>query len=114
MNIFDTSSLWFNIAVNYIDWKVWAVLLIVVAVFTFQFWGTIWLALPLWLKVSLIFIVVAVLAYFAGRNTGSKNERDLQHEKDNQGEELRKKVDDTISTLDTKALDKRLDRWFRD
>lgn len=114
MNFFDTTSLWFNIAVNYIDWKIWIGIILVIAVLTFQIWGTIWLALPLWMKVTIIFIVVAIGAYFAGRNTGSKNERDLNNERNRKGEDLRNKIDENIRSLDEAALEKRAGRWYRD
>ena len=86
---------------------------IVALIFTCQIWGTIWLALPLWLKVTMIFLVVAVLAYFGGRNTGAKNERDLQRKKDADGENIRNKIDSTIKNLDDAALEKRASRWYR-
>lgn len=110
----DTLSLYWNLGVNFIPWQMWAVIIVVIAVFTFQIWGTLWLALPLWAKVACVFVVAAVLAYFAGRNTGSKNERDLQTRKDAQGEKLRTQIDQSIRTLDEAALEKRASRWYRD
>lgn len=109
----DTLSLFWNIGINYISWKIWAGVIIVALIFTWQIWGTIWLALPMWLKITLIFIVVAVLAYFGGRNTGAKNERDLQQHREADAINTREKIDATVKSLDEAALDKRLNRWMR-
>lgn len=112
--IMDTLTLYWNLGINFIPWWVWGIIVIVALLFTWQIWGTIWLALPLWAKVAVVFIFAAVLAYFAGRNTGSKNERDLQRKKDAEGEALRTRIDQSIKNLDDAALEKRASRWYRD
>lgn len=114
MNAIDTLSLYWTWGLSFIDWKVWLVILLIGAGLTFQFWAPIWLALPLWMKVGIIFIIVAVMAYFAGRNTGAKGERDVQRKKDAEGEQLRTRIDDTIKRLDATALEKRASKYYRD
>lgn len=98
---------------NFIPWQAWVVIALVVLGLTFQFWAPIWLALPTWAKTAIVFVIVAFTAYIAGRNRGSKDERDIQRRKEAGAVQQREKIDAEIKRLDDTALQKRLDRWTR-
>lgn len=110
----DSAMLWFSWASNFFPWQVWAAGFVVIAIVVAIYWAPIWLMLPTWLKISLIFTGVVIVVYVAGRNKGSKDERDMQKEREAGATQLREKVDATIQKLDGAAVQKRLDRWRRD
>lgn len=101
-------------AFNYVPWWVWLVAAIIAAVLTYQFWLPIWAMLPRPVKVLVAAIAAVLTAYVAGRNKGSKDERDRRAKADAHAIQNRKDVDDEVRNLPTDDLDRRLDRWMRD
>jgi hypothetical protein len=99
---------------NFIPWWAWLVAALVAAALTVQFWAPIWAVMPSWMKAALIFIGAVLLAFIAGRNRGSKDERDVRKEADAHAVERRKDIDHEVANIDRPAADKRLDRWMRD
>lgn len=53
-------------------WWAWAVATLVLLASTFTIWYPLWLLLPMSVRVGLVGLGAALLAYFAGRNEGSK------------------------------------------
>jgi hypothetical protein len=101
-------------AFNHVPWWVWLVAVLVAAGFTVQFWLPIWAVMPNWLKVTLAAVGAVLTAYVAGRNKGSKDERDRRAKADAHAIQNRKDVDDEVRNLSPSDVDKRLDRWSRD
>ena len=67
---------WLSYAFNYVPWWIWTVIAIVLLAVFWQTLLPIWLALPKWLKGLILGTGALLTAYFAGRNRGSKDERD--------------------------------------
>lgn len=105
----DLMSMWFN----FIPWWVWVIGALIAAGITFQFWAPIWLALPLSVKVGIIFVFVVAAAYLAGRNKGDRDRRNVQRANDNAAYQHRDEVHATISKLDNIALEKRASKYYR-
>ncbi|MDB5733240.1 MAG: hypothetical protein JWQ03_3135 [Variovorax sp.] len=101
-------------AFNYVPWWVWFVAVLLALGFTIQFWLPIWAVTPRWLKVTLGAIGAILAAYFAGRNRGSKDERDQRARTDARTIQTRTETDHEINNLSPSDTDKRLDRWSRD
>jgi|GEM_PF-2742585 len=101
-------------AFNFIPWWAWLVAAIIAAVLTYQFWLPIWAVLPRPVKVLLAAIAAVLTAYVAGRNKGSKDERDRRAKADANAIQNRKDVDDEVRNLPADDLDRRLDKWMRD
>jgi hypothetical protein len=110
----DTISLFVSWVFNFIPWWVWLVATLVAAGLTVQFWSPIWAIMPAWMKATLVFVGAVALAFLAGRNRGSKDERDMRKEADAHAVERRKDIDHEVANLDKPAADQRLDRWMRD
>ena len=71
-------------AFNFVPWWVWPVGLLVAAIVTWQLWAPIWALLPRSMKVALTAVGAVLVAYIAGRNRGSKDEREQRAKKDAQ------------------------------
>lgn len=104
----------FSWAFNFVPWWVWVVAVIIIAIITYQFWMPIWLALPKWLKGLIIGAAALFTAYVAGRNRGSKDERDQRAKADARAVQTRKETDDEIRNASAADIDRRLDGWMRD
>jgi hypothetical protein len=100
-------------AFNYVPWWVWVVAVIVAAIFTYQFWMPIWMALPKWLKGLILGSETLFTAYVAGRNRGSKDERDQRAKADARAVHP-KETDNEIRNAPAADVDRRLDGWMRD
>jgi len=105
---------WLSWAFNYVPWWVWLVAVLVAAGFTVQFWLPIWAVMPNWLKVALAAVGAVLTAYVAGRNRGSKDERDRRAKADAHAIQNRKETDDEVRNLPADDLDRGLDKWMRD
>jgi hypothetical protein len=105
---------WLSYAFNFVPWWVWLIALIVAAGFTYQFWVPIWAITPKPVKIALAAIAAVLTAYVAGRNRGSKDERDRRAKADANAIQNRKDVDDEVRNLPADDLDRRLDKWMRD
>lgn len=101
-------------AFNYVPWWVWTVIAIVLLAVFWQTLLPIWLALPKWLKGLILGAGALLTAYVAGRNKGSKDERDRRAKADAHAIQNRKDVDDEVRNLPADDLDRRLDKWMRD
>jgi protein-S-isoprenylcysteine O-methyltransferase Ste14 len=99
---------------NFIPWWAWIVAAAVALGFTFQFWAPIWAVMPKWLKATIIFLASVAAAFIAGRNRGSKDERDMRQQADAHAVERRKDTDHEVANLDKPAADDRLKPWLRD
>lgn len=104
-----------------IDWLPWWVIPSLCAValgLTVPYWWPLFMPLwawtPKWIKVALGAVGAAVLAYFAGRNRGAKNERERKDEATRRAIETRNEVQNDVAKADAPTVDKRLDRWMRD
>ncbi|MGB5905755.1 MAG: hypothetical protein WBH00_23190 [Xanthobacteraceae bacterium] len=106
----DTASWLFN----FVPWWVWTVIAVVLLAMFWQFLMPIWLALPKWLKGLILGAGALLTAYVAGRNRGSKDERDMEAKRSATAIKTRKETDDEVRNLSPSDTDKRLDRWFRD
>ena len=101
-------------AFNFVPWWMWPVGLLVAAIVTWQFWAPIWALLPRPVKVALAAVGAVSVAYIAGRNRGSKDERDQRAKKDARAVQTRKETDDEVRNLPDADVDRRLDKWMRD
>lgn len=101
-------------AFNFVPWWAWVVAFIITTTLTWQFWAPIWAVLPTPGKVALAAIGAALVAYIAGRNRGSKDERDQRAKKDAHAVQTRKEIDDEIRNLPDADVDRGLDKWMRD
>jgi hypothetical protein len=101
-------------AFNYVPWWVWTVIAIVLVAVFWQTLLPIWLALPEWLKGLILGAGALLTAYVAGRNRGSKDERDRRVKADAHAIQNRKDVEDEVRNLPADDLDRRLDKWMRD
>lgn len=110
----DTITLFGSWAFNFIPWWVWLVAALIALGLTVQFWSPIWAIMPQWMKAAMLFIGALLLAFFAGRNRGAKDERDMRRDADAHAVENRKEIDNEVSKLDRPAVDRRIDRWMRD
>jgi hypothetical protein len=106
----DTASWLFN----FIPWWAWVVAAIIAAVLTYQFWLPIWAMLPRPVKVALAAIAAVLTAYVAGRNKGSKDERDRRAKADANAIKNRKDIDDEVRNRPAATVDRDLDKWMRD
>lgn len=108
-------SIWLNTSwlINFIPWWMYVIAAVIALALTWQMWWAIWLVLPLWMKVGLVFIGVSITLYIAGKNAGAKTERDKQREREAGAVNQREQIDATIRKLDDAALQKRLDRWTK-
>ena len=97
-------------------WAYWAAIGFV-ALATLPMWWpvavTIWTWMPNWMKALVIGIGAILTAYAAGRNRGSKNERDRQAERSKNAEAHRDELHKEIEALPDSELDKRFNRWVR-
>jgi hypothetical protein len=93
---------------------VWTIIAIVLVAVFWQPLLPIWLALPKWLKRLIIGAGALLAAYVAGRNRGSKDERDRRAKADAHAIQNRKDVDDEVRNLPADDLGRRLDKWMRD
>jgi len=105
---------WLSYAFNFVPWWVWTVIAVVLLAVFWQALLPIWLALPKWLKGLILGTGALLTAYVAGRNKGSKDERDRRAKADAHAIQNRKDVDDEVRNLSPSDTDKRLDRWYRD
>lgn len=101
-------------AFNFVPWWVWTVIAFVLVAVFWQALLPIWLALPKWLKGLILAVGALLTAYVAGRNKGSKDERNQRAKKDAQALQTRKDTDDEVRNLPADDLDRRLDLWMRD
>jgi hypothetical protein len=101
-------------AFNYVPWWVWTIIVVVLVAVFWQALLPIWLALPKWLKGLILAAGALLTAYVAGRNKGSKDERDRRAKADANAIQNRKDVDDEVRNLPADDLDRRLDKWMRD
>lgn len=101
-------------AFNFVPWWVWLIAVLVAAGFTYQFWMPIWLALPKWLKGLILGTGALLAAYVAGRNRGSKDERDQRAKADARAIQTRKETDDEVRNAPAADVDRRLGKWMRD
>lgn len=99
---------------NFVPWWVWAVGLLVAAIATYQFWAPIWALTPRWLKAVIVGAGALLTAYVAGRNRGSKDERDRRAKADARAIQTRKETDDEVRNLPADDLNRRVDKWMRD
>lgn len=99
---------------NLIPWWAWGVAIAAALIVTYQFWAPIWAMTPRPIKVAIAAIGAILGAYVAGRNRGSKDEREQRAKKDASAIQTRKEIDDEIRSLNPDDTDKRLDRWYRD
>jgi hypothetical protein len=106
----DTASWLFN----YVPWWVWTVIAVVLLAVFWQPVMAFWLSAPKWLKGLIIGAGALLTAYVAGRNKGSKDERDRRAKADAHAIQNRKDVDDEVRNLPADDLDRRLDKWMRD
>lgn len=105
---------WLSYAFNFVPWWLWLVGLLIAAIVTWQFWAPIWAVLPKPVKIALATVGAILAAYAAGRNRGSKDERDQRAKKDARAIQKRKETDDEIRNLPADDLDRRIDKWMRD
>lgn len=105
---------WLSYAFNFVPWWVWGIGLLIAAIATWQFWAPIWAVLPKPVKIVLATVGAILAAYVAGRNRGSKDERDQRAKKDARAVQTRKETDDEIRNLPADDLDRRIDKWMRD
>jgi hypothetical protein len=101
-------------AFNYVPWWVWGVIAVVLLAVFWQALLPIWLVMPKWLKGLILGAGALLTAYIAGRNRGSKDERDRRAKADAHAIQNRKDVDDEVRNLPADDLDRRLDKWMRD
>lgn len=99
---------------NFIPWWVWTVIAVVLVAVFWQALLPIWLAFPKWLKGLILGAGILLTTYVAGRNKGSKDERDRRAKADAHAIQNRKDVDDEVRNLPADDLDRRLDKWMRD
>lgn len=99
---------------NFIPWWVWTVIAVVLLAVFWQPVMAFWLGAPKWLKGLILGAGALLTAYVAGRNKGSKDERDRRVKADAHAIQNRKDVDDEVRNLSPSDVDKRLDRWRRD
>lgn len=99
---------------NFVPWWVWTVAGVVLVAVFWQVLAPIWLVLPKWLKALILGVGALLTAYVAGRNRGSKDERDQRAKADAHAIQNRKDVDDEVRNLPADDLDRRLDKWMRD
>lgn len=102
---------------NYVPWWVWpliaaggggAILAFVPGALALVV--SIWNMLPRSVKLILGGVIAAALAYFAGRNKGSKDERLQQERRGAQAVATRKEVDDEVRTMSPTKVDAELKR----
>lgn len=105
---------WLSYAFNFIPWWVWTIIVIVPVAVFWQALLPIWLALPKWLKGLIIGAGALLTAYVAGRNRGSKDERDRRVKADANAIKNRKDIDDEIRNRPATRVDSDLDKWMRD
>lgn len=101
-------------AFNFIPWWMLAVIAIVLVAVFWQALLPIWLALPKWLKGLILAVGALLTAYVAGRNKGSKDERDRRVKADANAIKNRKDIDDEILNRPAARIDSDLDKWMRD
>lgn len=101
-------------AFNFVPWWVWTIIVVVLLAVFWQALLPIWLALPQWLKGLILAGGALLTAYVAGRNKGSKDERDRRAKADAHAIQNRKDVDDEVRNLPADDLDRRLDKWMCD
>jgi hypothetical protein len=70
--------------------------------------------LPRSMKVAPTAVVAVLVAYIAGRNRGSKDERVHRAKKDARAVQTRKETDNEVRNLPDADVDRRLDKWMRD
>lgn len=99
---------------NFVPWWLWVAIVVVLIAVFWQVLGPIWLLTPRWLKTALAAIGAVLAAYVAGRNRGSKDERDQRAKADARAVQTRKETDDEVRNLSPSDIDKRLDAWNRD
>lgn len=74
----------------------------------------LWNVTPLWVKELLAAIGAIFAAYIAGRNKGSKNERDRQAQASAEALQRRSEINADVAKVPDADLDKRLGKWMRD
>lgn len=105
---------WLSYVFNFVPWWVWTAIVIVLLAVFWQPVMAFWLSAPKWLKGLIIGAGALLTAYVAGRNKGSKDERDRRAKADAHAIQTRKETDDEVRNLTPGDADKRLDRWYRD
>jgi hypothetical protein len=101
-------------AFNYVPWWVWTVIAIVLLAVFWQPVMAFWLSAPKWLKGLIIGAGALLTAYVAGRNKGSKDERDRRAKADANAIKNRKDIDDEVRNRPAATVDRDLDKWMRD
>lgn len=99
---------------NFMPWWVWLAIVVVLLAVFWQALLPVWLALPKWLKGIILGAGALFTAYIAGRNRGSKDERDQRAKADARAVQTRKETDDEIRNAPAADVDRRLDKWMRD
>ena len=105
-------------ALDHVPLWVWLVLAAAAAGAIFYFFSPV--LIPLWnltpksIKIALGAIGAGIAAYLAGRQAGSRNERDLQKERDRRADDKGRQVRNEVENLNRTDLDKRASRWMRD
>lgn len=106
----DTASWLFN----FIPWWVWTVIAVVLLAVFWQPVMAFWLGAPKWLKGLILAAGALLTAYIAGRNKGSKDERDRRAKADASAIKNRKEIDDEVRNRPAARIDSDLDKWMRD
>ncbi|KQW22805.1 hypothetical protein ASC80_05550 [Afipia sp. Root123D2] len=99
---------------NFVPWWVWVVIAAVLLAVFWQALLPVWLTLPKWLKGIILGAGALFTAYAAGRNRGSKDEREQRAKADARAVQTRKETDDEIRNAPAADVDRRLDGWMRD
>ncbi|WP_194474510.1 hypothetical protein [Bradyrhizobium sp. CCBAU 51753] len=112
-------SIWFNWIVDHIPLWVWLTIAAAGAGATFYFFSPIllpiWAALPAPVRVALIGVGAALLAFLGGRYRGRANAEEEERRRNADALAKRTEVDREVSNLSDKQAEDRLrDRWSRD
>lgn len=106
-----------RVILDHVPWWVWFTLTTAGVGAAFYFFHPIliplWLAIPLPVRVGLIGLGAAIMAYFAGRNKGAQNADELRKQRDAEAIQTRLNVYREVANLDRPAVDERLAPWMR-
>jgi len=105
---------WLSYAFNFVPWWAWVAGGVVLVAVFWQPVFAFWVAAPKWLRTTIVSAGALLAVYVAGRNKGSKDERDRRAKADARAVQTRKETDDEVRNLPADNLDRRLGRWMRD
>ncbi len=109
----DLISLFFSWVFNFIPWYAYVVAVIVILCLFWNVIAPVWVLLPKPVKFLIAAAALAFAAYVAGRNRGSKDERQMNQRRDANANITRDEIHAKIESLDRANVDSRLAKWMR-